>query len=153
MALERARPLFGHRRMAPRDMLRLRLARFHRRAQGQEAPRPRLPQHQPPPRQARVPFRVALSPPPHGSRMARRGDWVFSIDLQDAYHHLGVHEDDQRYFTFALQTEEGTEYFSTSALSFGWCMSPFYFTQMLMARLVHRASVPDLFLYLGPLVR
>ena len=64
-------------------------------------------------------------------RMARRGDWVFSIDLQDAYHHLGVHEDDQRYFTFALQTEEGTEYFSTSALSFGWCMSPFYFTQML----------------------
>jgi len=64
-------------------------------------------------------------------RMARRHDWVFSIDLKDAYHNLGVHPDDQDYFTFALQTDDGTEYFSTSALSFGWCMSPWYFTQLM----------------------
>ena len=64
-------------------------------------------------------------------RMARRHDWVFSIDLKDAYHNLGVHEDDQAFFTFGLQTDDGTEYFSCSALSFGWCMSPWYFTQLM----------------------
>ena len=64
-------------------------------------------------------------------RMARRGDWMFSIDLKDAYHHLGVHSDDQHFFTFAIQTADGTEYFSASALSFGWCMSPWYFTQLM----------------------
>ena len=64
-------------------------------------------------------------------RMARRNDWVFSIDLKDAYHHVGIHEDDQDYFTFAIQTADGTEYFSASALSFGWTMSPWYFTQIM----------------------
>ena len=37
-------------------------------------------------------------------RMARRGDYMWSVDLSDAYHHVGIAEDDQRYFTFALQT-------------------------------------------------
>lgn len=64
-------------------------------------------------------------------RMARRGDYMWSIDLSDAYHHVGMHEDDQDYFTFAIQTEDGTEYFSTSALNFGWTMSPWYFTQVM----------------------
>ena len=64
-------------------------------------------------------------------RMARRFDWVFSIDLKDAYHHIGVHPDDQDFFTFGIQTASGTEYFSASALSFGWCMSPWYFTQVM----------------------
>ena len=56
-------------------------------------------------------------------RLAQRGDWMWSVDLSDAYHHVGIHEDDQQYFTFALQTEDGTEYFSCSALNFGWCMA------------------------------
>jgi hypothetical protein len=64
-------------------------------------------------------------------RMARRGDWMFSCDLADAYHHIGMHPDDQKYFTFALETTRGVEYFSASALSFGWTRSPWYFTQVL----------------------
>ena len=64
-------------------------------------------------------------------RVLRRLDWMISIDLKDAYHHVGVHEADQDYFTFAIQTLEGTEYFSTSALSFGWCLSPWVFTQIM----------------------
>ena len=64
-------------------------------------------------------------------RMARRGDYMWSVDLSDAYHHVGIAEDDQRYFTFALQTDDGTEYFSCSALNFGWTMSPWYFTQVM----------------------
>ena len=57
-------------------------------------------------------------------RIMREGDWMWSIDLSDAYHLVGVHSDDQKYFTFALETDRGVEYFSTSALNFGWCRSP-----------------------------
>jgi hypothetical protein len=64
-------------------------------------------------------------------RLARRDDWMFSCDLADAYHHVGMHEDSQRYFTFALETTTGVEYFHASALSFGWTRSPWYFTQVM----------------------
>ena len=63
-------------------------------------------------------------------RLAQRGDWMWSIDLSDAYHHLGIHESDQQYFTFGLETDAGVEYFSCSALNFGWTMSPWYFTML-----------------------
>ena len=50
---------------------------------------------------------------------------------RDAYHHIGIHEDDQRYFTFEIETGDGPpEYFSTSALNFGWCRSPQIFTEV-----------------------
>ena len=64
-------------------------------------------------------------------RTLRRDDWMFSCDLGEAYHHIGVHEDDQDFFTFALETDAGVEYFSASALAFGWTRSPWYFTQVL----------------------
>ena len=64
-------------------------------------------------------------------RLARRHDFMFSLDLTDAYHHIGVHESDVDYFTFAVETEAGVEYFSTPALNFGWTLSPWVFTQVL----------------------
>ena len=64
-------------------------------------------------------------------RMMHEGDWMWSIDLSDAYHHIGIHEDDQKYFTFAIETDKGVEYFSTSALNFGWCRSPQVFTDVM----------------------
>ena len=51
-------------------------------------------------------------------RSFRPGDWMSSCDLADAYHHLGVHADDQDYFTFRLETDMRMEYFCASALSF-----------------------------------
>ena len=60
-------------------------------------------------------------------RMAKRGDLMYSIDLKDAYHHLGIFKGDQKYFTFGLETTRGIEYFHCSALSFGWTKSPWYF--------------------------
>ena len=59
------------------------------------------------------------------------GELMWSIDLSDAYHHVGLHEDCQKYFTFALETDKGVEYFSTSALNFGWCRSPQIFTDVM----------------------
>jgi len=64
-------------------------------------------------------------------RLARRHDFMVSIDLTDAYHHVGIHQDDVRYFTFAIETEEGTEYISTPALNFGWTLSPWVFTHVM----------------------
>jgi hypothetical protein len=64
-------------------------------------------------------------------RHMRRDDWVWSIDLSDAYHHIGIYPPDQKYFTFALETDRGTEYFSCAALSFGWTRSPQYFTDVM----------------------
>ena len=38
-------------------------------------------------------------------RMMREDDWMWSIDLSDAYHHVGVHPSCQKYFTFAIETD------------------------------------------------
>jgi hypothetical protein len=64
-------------------------------------------------------------------RTLHQGDLMWSIDLSDAYHHLGIHQDHQKYFTFAVETSRGVEYFSTSALNFGWCRSPQVFTEFM----------------------
>jgi len=68
--------------------------------------------------------------------MAKQGDWMWSIDLSDAYHHIGYHEDDIHFFTFAVELldAEGqvyTEYISTPALNFGWTLSPYVFTTVM----------------------
>jgi hypothetical protein len=75
-------------------------------------------------------------------RLMRQGDLMWSIDLSDAYHHIGIHRDDQKYFTFALETERGVEYFSTAALNFGWCRSPAIFTEV-MKPIVSYLRNPD----------
>ena len=64
-------------------------------------------------------------------RELRFGDEMWSIDLTDAYHHVALHEESQRFFTFALETDRGVEYFHTSALNFGWTRSPEIFTEFL----------------------
>lgn len=57
---------------------------------------------------------------------------MVSIDITDAYHHLSIHEDDQKYFTFALGLSPGeVVYLSSSALNFGWSWSPLVFTKLM----------------------
>ena len=75
-------------------------------------------------------------------RMMREDDWMWSIDLSDAYHHVGVHPSCQKYFTFAIETDCGVEYFSTSALNFGWTRSPDIFTAV-MRPVVHFLRNPE----------
>ena len=76
-------------------------------------------------------------------RMMRRGDWMFSIDLTDAYHHVPFHNDDIHYFTFAIETLEGVEYFSTPVLNFGWTNSPAVFTEVMRTVVKHIRCPPD----------
>ena len=58
-------------------------------------------------------------------RLARRGDYMFSFDLQDGYHAIGIAPEDRKYFTFCLDGE----YFQAAALPFGWNMSPYVFVK------------------------
>ena len=64
-------------------------------------------------------------------RTLHQGDLMWSVDLSDAYHHVGIYQGHQKYFTFAVETSRGIEYFSTAALNFGWCRSPQIFTEFM----------------------
>jgi len=75
-------------------------------------------------------------------RLARRGDWMISFDLQDGYHAIGIHPDHRRYFTFSLPGLDGVpRYYQCAALPFGWNLSPYVFTKT-MRVMVRRLRAP-----------
>ena len=61
-------------------------------------------------------------------RMARKGDWCLSLDLQDGFYAVGIAERDQRYLTFTL---DGIGSFSFTALPMGLSASPYVFTKVM----------------------
>lgn len=84
-------------------------------------------------------------------RLARRGDWIFSWDIQDGYHAVGVRRDHRRYMTFALPPASDSpdgqpRYFRCAALPFGWLMSPYVFTKVMrvMVRMLRSPTAPSL---------
>jgi len=69
-------------------------------------------------------------------RMIQARDWMFSVDLTDAYHHIPFHPSSVHYFTFGIETLTSagavcTEYFHTPVLNFGWTNSPSIFTEIM----------------------
>ena len=62
-------------------------------------------------------------------RDSAKFDWMWSIDLTDAYHHIGLHEDDVHYFTFELEIRGVVHRLCTPTLNFGWTNSPAVFTE------------------------
>lgn len=77
-------------------------------------------------------------------RLVRPDDWMFSFDLKDGYHAIGIHPRDRKYFTFVV---EGVGTFQYCALNFGWNASPYVFVKV-MRTLVRalRSPTPE-----GPL--
>ena len=61
-------------------------------------------------------------------RMVRPDDWMFSFDLKDGYHAIGIHPRDRKYFTFVV---EGVGTFQYCALNFGWNASPYVFVKVM----------------------
>ena len=84
------------------------------------------------------------------SRLARRGDWMISFDLQDGYHQVGIHPDSRRYMTFAVPPPPGSppgtppRYVQSAALPFGWTASPYIFTKVMrvMVRMLRSPYAP-----------
>ena len=59
--------------------------------------------------------------------LAKPGDWLISVDLQDGFHAIQVRPDHQKYFTFCLQGQ----YYTSAVLPFGWKGSPAVFVETL----------------------
>ena len=77
------------------------------------------------------------------SRLARKGDFMFSFDLQDGYHAIGIAPEDRKYFTFNLDAK----YYHAAALPFGWNASPYIFVKtmrVMVQALRSPSSVADL---------
>ena len=73
-------------------------------------------------------------------RMVRAEDWMFSFDLQDGYHAVGIHPRDRKYFTFVVA---GVGTFQYCALNFGWNASPHVFVKVMRTLVrVLRSPVP-----------
>ena len=60
-------------------------------------------------------------------RLARPEDYLFSFDLSDGYHCVGIAPEHRQYLTFSLK---GVLY-QCAALPFGWSGSPFVFTKVM----------------------
>ena len=61
------------------------------------------------------------------TRLISPGDYIATIDLQDAYFAVPVHRTSQKYLTFKFQNN----YFRFTCLPFGLCTSPYIFTKIL----------------------
>ena len=54
-----------------------------------------------------------------------RNEWIVAFDISDAYHHLAIRECDRDFMAICVHGE----FFRFPTLPFGWCNSPYYFTE------------------------
>ena len=69
-----------------------------------------------------------------------RGDFMFTFDLKDGYHHISIAERHRRYLGFAWQFHGETKFFHFAALPFGLKTAPFVFTKVLRPLVAHWRS-------------
>ena len=70
--------------------------------------------------------------------LAKRGDWMFSFDLEDGYYAVAIHEDDRKYFSVEVDGET----FQFVGLPMGWTLSPYIFCKT-MRTLVQELRAPE----------
>ena len=56
-----------------------------------------------------------------------KDDWTVAFDVSDTYHHLAIRESDRDFMAICVHGE----YFRFPSLPFGWCNSPYYFTEFI----------------------
>lgn len=70
--------------------------------------------------------------------LIKKGSWLASIDLTDAYHHVGIAPEHQKFLCFGVKVPGApVRYFQFSALPFGLKPAPLVFTKV--ARVLVRA--------------
>ena len=61
-----------------------------------------------------------------------RGDWITSIDISEAYHHVPIRPDHQKYLRFAIRCPDGTtQSYEFRSLPMGLAISPRVFTKVM----------------------
>ena len=75
----------------------------------------------------------------------RPGDWMVSLDMQDAYFHIPIHQASQKYLRFVFQDQV----YQFRSLPFGLCTAPQVFTRVLapLAKWLHLMDI-NICLYL-----
>jgi hypothetical protein len=68
--------------------------------------------------------------------LARRTDYMFSMDVADGFYCLGLEESVRDYFTVSV----GGQLWRLAALPMGWCLSPYYFCQLMQVWVRHLRS-------------
>jgi hypothetical protein len=68
--------------------------------------------------------------------LTRRGDYLFSFDLQDGFYALGIRPADRDYFTVNIRGQ----HYRLAGLPMGWSLSPYYFCTFTGACVRHLRS-------------
>lgn len=68
--------------------------------------------------------------------LLRPGDWMFSLDLTDAYWHVPIHQAHRKFLTFSVDGR----ILQCAVLPFGWTGSPLTFTKIMRAFVRHLRS-------------
>ena len=72
----------------------------------------------------------------------QRGDWLVAVDAADAYHHLDLHPEERRYFTFVILVDGVREYLRCVGLPFGSSQSPGEYVDLMSVPVGHLRSPP-----------
>eukprot|EP00873_Tetraselmis_striata_P035682 jgi/Tetstr1/455946/TSEL_042727.t1 len=63
----------------------------------------------------------------------KKGDYMFSFDLQDGFYALGIAEADRDYFTVDVRGQ----LYMLAGLPMGWSLSPYYFVTLTQVFITH----------------
>eukprot|EP00873_Tetraselmis_striata_P025467 jgi/Tetstr1/445731/TSEL_033379.t1 len=65
--------------------------------------------------------------------LTKKGDYMFSFDLQDGFYALGIAEADRDYFTVDVRGQ----LYRLASLPMGWSLSPYYFVTLTQVFITH----------------
>ena len=65
------------------------------------------------------------------SDILKEGDWFFSFDLRNGYHHVDIFECHRKFLAFSFVYGSQTRYFVFASLPFGLSTAPYVFTKLL----------------------
>eukprot|EP00873_Tetraselmis_striata_P035598 jgi/Tetstr1/455862/TSEL_042651.t1 len=65
--------------------------------------------------------------------LTKKGDYMFSFDLQDGFYALGIAEADRDYFTVDVRRQ----LYMLAGLPMGWSLSPYYFVTLTQVFITH----------------
>ncbi|KAG8539065.1 hypothetical protein GDO81_021527 [Engystomops pustulosus] len=74
------------------------------------------------------------------------GCFMASIDLADAYYHIPIHQDFQKYLRVAIQVDSEVHHYQYRALPFGIAIAPRIFTKIVSEMAAHIRETQGLFI-------